>query len=115
MRDQDPEGRTVAQASDDGHATFYTADLKGGLQTVIEIHDDEPAVLGYQRIPDPTRRWLRRDVDGGVAPQTSRLHFVAPKSGTYYLRVTSQGGTTGAYSLYVQRMGNLATALPAYP
>ncbi len=103
------------ELSEDEHVTFYTADLKGGVQTVIEIHDADPAILGYQRVTDAARRWLRRDVDGGVAPQTSRLHFVAPKSGTYFLRVTSQAGTSGAYSLYVQRMGNTATALPAYP
>lgn len=100
--------------SENEHVTFHTAELESGADTVMEIWDDN--VTGYQRIPDASKRWMRRDDDGGVESLSSHLHFVAPKAGTYYVKLKAYGAqSTGAYTLFVQQMGNYATSYPSYP
>ena len=101
------------------HVTFTTENLRGA-NTILELYADTSAIRGYQRIPDPTRRWLQRDVNGGLEPLASRIHFVAPRAGRYYIRVLPyRDGMTpespGSWTLHVQRMGNQAAALPQMP
>ena len=95
------------------HVTFHTQDLKGDCDTVMTIQDN--GTNGYSRVPDSTKRWMREDDDGGFDARTSQLHFVAPNAGTYFLRIRPFSSTSlGAYTLYVQRMGNFAPAQPAW-
>lgn len=98
------------------HVTFSTQDLRGGADTVLELYADTSTIAGYQQVPDSTRRWLQSDDDDGLELFSSRIHFVAPRAGRYYIRVRPfNASTVGSWTLHVQRMGNSHAALPALP
>ncbi len=109
--------------SADEHVSIHTLDVSGGADTVLELFADSSTIAAFDTIRTKTspsqgnRSWMRMDDDGAPEPLASRLHFVPPRSGTYYLRVRhyQPAAATGTYTLYVQRMGNVAAAMPPRP
>ena len=58
----------------------------------------------------------RRDDDGAFESLKSQLHFAAPRTGDYYIKIRPfTENSVGTYTLFAQRMGNSATAYPSFP
>lgn len=100
------------------HVTFHTGE--GTLDTVIEIYDD--GTTGYSALDvlaedtGSDLKWMRRDDDGAFESLKSQLHFAAPRTGDYYIKIRPYTeNSVGTYTLFVQRMGNSATAYPSFP
>jgi hypothetical protein len=54
-------------------------------------------------------QYLDRNDDGGGFPN-ARLEFVAPRAGTYVIRVLSFGSTTGPYDISIEPLAAVAAA-----
>lgn len=116
-------GRYIAGSLESANdADWFLVNLTEGERVTFHIGDNvadtilrlSDTATGYKDITDASKRWLRMDDDWGWEAGASHIQFTSPLAGDYYLRVTGKDGSTGRYTLWVQRMDNSAPALPAW-
>ena len=81
--------------------------LAGSVDTQIEIYAPDDTIFGrtgtLDVLPDTSGQgeghWMLRDDNGAIDDGGSRLAFVTPVAGTYYVRVINSGTGTGPYQL----------------
>lgn len=78
--------RSEFTASANERLTLTTYNMFGGLCDV-EASIFAPHELEYWRVPDGTRMPMTYDLNGSMETFGSQLTFVAPRAGTYRIRV----------------------------
>ena len=101
-----------------------TFGLATGADTVMEIYAPTSTIFGrpateVDALPDTSDgrglgHWMIRDDDGALAPRGSRLAFIAPVAGTYYVRVRNVGAGSGRYLVAFEDTG-VDSPWSAYP
>ena len=109
-----PQARTFDEAGDvdyvkvavqQGQAlAFYTTNLAEGMDTTLTLYDTDGVTV------------LMRNDDDPMAPPASRIEWLAPTTGTYFLKVAnfdpSLGGCAMTYGLAVIRIPGTPTPTP---
>jgi hypothetical protein len=105
---------------------FYrieTYAMEGGADTVIEVYGPSSTVYGRtgsaDALPDVSGAglgfWLMQSDDDGLAFRGSRISFMAPATGTYYLKVVPyDAANTGSYQIMFEDTG-VWFGWPTYP
>ena len=103
------------EASEEGgFVLLETFEMASGVDTEIEIYTPSGTVFGRTGPLEPITtdtsgqglgHWMLQDDDGAVSPRGSRLAFLTPVLGTYYVRVRNVGTSSGWYSLLFEDTG----------
>jgi hypothetical protein len=96
---------------------FETYGLPANVNTTLEVY---PPDTFYHRYYDDTSdgnnlgHWMLFDDDGSIWPLGSRLAFLAPTVGTYYVLVRNTSGNPGGYYVMFEDTG-LSMPWVSYP
>jgi hypothetical protein len=92
----------------------------GSADTMLEVYAPPETIFGrtgtLDSLPDTSGHgighWMLQDHGGALSPGGSRLAFLTPAAGTYYIRVRNMGGNDAPYYLAFHRSSVVSSLLP---
>ena len=135
MPDADPRYYRVFADKHD-QIVVETSDLTGSVDTVLRVYPEpfganhpkpglqgllvtHSGLLGRKVMDTETNRraFIQEDDDGAIIPLASRVQFIAPRTGWYFISVTPFGASSigGSYQINVRKRSTSSiSALPTH-
>jgi len=111
----DEDWYKLTSTQEGGLFVVETWGLGAGVDTVVEVYAPPETMYGRTGTPDSLPdtsggqglgHWMLQDDDGGLASKGSRLAFMTPVPGTYYIRVKMKPGSSpGRYYVAFSDVG----------
>jgi hypothetical protein len=123
FEDQEDEDWYKFEAVEGVYYIVETWGVDSGISTWLEVYAPDTTVFGnigeLEAIQEDTSghglgHWMLSDVGGALAPGGSRLAFIAPADGTYYVRVQNLYESAGRYYVMFEDTG-ISSGWVEYP